>query len=379
MSCSNKENFIEALSFALGQIKGAYSIIVLTQDALYAVRDPNGFRPLVLGKSKEKKEEDLCSYAFASETCAFDITEIDYIRDVEAGELIRIDKTGMNSYNFFPNPQPNFDKNSSESKQSLCIFENIYFARPDSIIFGQSVYNTRKNLGRLLAKEHPIEGDIVSAVPDSSLAAALGYAEESQIPYATALIRSHYIGRTFIEPDQRIRDFGARIKYNVIASVIKGKRLILVDDSIMRGTTAKKLINMLRKAGVKEIHLCISAPPTRYPCYYGIDIPNKKELVAANKTLDEIKDFLQVDTLSYMSLNATLAAMQDEISNSEMKKLQDPIPEIVSQQSKKWCTACFSGSYPIPLNQTEEQGNQKDLFNEYAVEEDLKSRSAVII
>lgn len=333
MARSRKENFLEALTDALLQISGAYSLILLTRDSLYAVRDPNGFRPLVLGKRSDG------SYVVASETCAFDITDTDYIREVEPGELIVINKAGLMSY--FP-----FDQRS----ESLCIFEHIYFARPDSNIYGQSVYEIRKNLGRNLAQEHPVEADVVVPVPDSSSVAALGYAEESGIPFTMGLTRSHYIGRTFIEPEQRIRDFGAKIKYNVIKSVVEGKRVVLVDDSIMRGTTSRKIIKMIRKAGAKEIHVRISAPPTVYPCYYGIDIPTRKELIAATHTLEEIVKYLKVDSLGYMSLDYAHEAM-----------LSGP-------RKRNWCDACFSGNYPLSFNE-EDQGNQKELFTEYAIEE----------
>ena len=332
MARSGYNDFLDALSHSLQKVSGAYSLIILTRNELYAVRDPNGFRPLVLGQRGDG------SYVVASETCAFDITETEYIRDVKPGELIRIDKKGLTS--FFPFEAVN---------ESLCIFEHIYFSRPDSRIFNQSVYDVRKNLGRFLAREHPVEADVVVAVPDSSTVAALGYAEESGIPFTMGLIRSHYIGRTFIEPEQKIRDFGAKIKYNVVRSALKGQRVVLIDDSIMRGTTSRKLIKMLRKAGVAEIHLRISAPPTKFPCYYGIDIPTRKELIAATHTVEEIITYLQVDSLGYMSIDNAREAVMDSSRNS-------------------WCDACFSGNYPLTFVE-DEMGNQKDLFTEYAVEE----------
>ena len=332
MARSGFTEFLDALTFALPKISGAYSLIILTKNALYAVRDPNGFRPLVLGRQAGG------GYVLASETCAFDITETEYIRDVEPGELIRIDSKGITS--FFP-----FEK----TRESLCIFEHIYFSRPDSRIFNQSVYDVRKNLGVNLAIEHPADADVVVAVPDSSTVAALGFSEQSGIPFTMGLIRSHYIGRTFIEPEQKIRDFGAKIKYNVVRSALEGKRVVLVDDSIMRGTTSKKLIKMLKRAGAKEIHLRISAPPTMYPCYYGIDIPTRHELIAATHTIDEIINYLQVDSLGYMSLDFARKAVMDKSKHN-------------------WCDACFSGNYPVSFAETE-MGNQKDLFAEYAVEE----------
>lgn len=333
MSRSGKSDFLEALCDALRKIKGAYSLLVLTKDALYAVRDPNGFRPLVFGQRPDG------SYVVASETCAFDISEADYIRDVEPGELVRIDHKGVSSYYPF-----------GPSDESLCIFENIYFARPDSFIFGGSVYEARKNLGRLLAREHAVEADAVVPVPDSSTVAALGYAEESGIPYTIGLIRSHYIGRTFIEPEQKIRDFGAKIKYNVVPAAVRDKRIVLVDDSIMRGTTARKIIKMLRRAGAREIHLRISAPATRFPCYYGIDIPTRQELIAATHTVEEIVKYLRVDSLGYMSLESAHAAMPNN-------------------GTRTWCDACFSGRYPVSFDDATSDGNQKDLFPEYLVEE----------
>lgn len=333
MARSGKSDFLEALSYALRQVSGAYSLLVLTTDALYAIRDPNGFRPLVMGQRPDG------STVFASETCAFDITDAEYIRDVEPGEVIRVNAKGVHS--FYP---------FEPREESLCIFENIYFSRPDSTIFNQSVYEVRKNLGRFLAKEHPVEADAVVSVPDSSTVAALGYAEESGIPFTIGLIRSHYIGRTFIEPEQKIRDFGARIKYNVVNAAVEGKRVILVDDSIMRGTTSRKLIKMLKRAGATEIHLRISAPPTRFPCFYGIDIPTKSELIAATHSVDEIIKYLGVDSLGYMSLEAAHSAMR------------------TGRQDRKWCDACFSGNYPLAFEE-ENHGNQKDLFSEYIVEE----------
>lgn len=375
MSRSGHSDFLEALCHGLRQIKGAYSLLMLTKDALYAVRDPNGFRPLVLGRREDG------AHVVASETCAFDISEAEYIRDLRPGELVRIDARGVSS--FFPfEPVP----------ESLCIFENIYFSRPDSVIFGRSVFDVRKSLGRHLAREHPVEADVVIPVPDSSTVAALGFSEESGIPYTMGLIRSHYIGRTFIEPEQKIRDFGAKIKYNVIASAVRGKRVVLVDDSIMRGTTSRKLIKMFRRAGAKEVHMRISAPPTKFPCYYGIDIPTRQELIAATHSLEEIIKYLKVDSLGYMSLDATRAAMMEaeELGDpNPPEALEAPAPghsgngisAAATQNGKHaracgngpssergWCMGCFSGEYPLSLHDDVE-GNQKDLFPEYLVEE----------
>jgi amidophosphoribosyltransferase len=309
IAVSGLDNFRDALIHALKQIKGAYSLLVMTNDALYAVRDPHGFRPLVTGKIDN-------AHVFASETTSFDIIDAEYVREVQPGELIEVTKDGVQS--FFP-----FEK----QPESLCVFEYIYFARPDSIIFGHSVHDMRIALGRKLAHEMPVEADVVIPIPDSSIHAALGYSYESGITYDMGMIRSHYIGRTFIEPSQKIRDFGAKIKYNVVKSAVKDKRIVVVDDSIMRGTTMRKIIKMFRLAGAKEIHVRISAPPTKFPCFYGIDIPTRNDLVAATHTIEEIRKYLRVDSISYLTVDSLL--------------------EAVNQPDMKFCTACFDGEYPI--------------------------------
>ncbi len=309
---SGESDFTNALIYALRKIKGAFSLVIMNENTLYALRDPNGFRPLVMGKKED-------GFAFASESCALDIIDAEFTRDVKPGELIRIKDGVVES--MFP---------FEEVRESLCIFEFIYFARPDSQIFRKSVYEVRLQLGRNLAKEHPADADIVIAVPDSSVAAAIGFAEESGIPYQAGLIRSHYIGRTFIEPDQRIRDFGARIKYNPIPFVVSGKRVVVVDDSIMRGTTQKKIVGMLRRAGAKEIHVRISAAPTRHACYYGIDIPSPTELIASAHSVEQITSFLRVDSMGYLSEEGMISAAGTE---------------------RVYCTACFNGRYPVPLEE----------------------------
>ena len=321
MARSKETNFREALIEALKQIKGAYALLVMNRDTLYAIRDPNGFRPLSLGKLGN-------SVIVASETCAFDIIDAEYIRDIEPGELVEITPSGFKSY--YP-----FEKRD----ESLCIFEYIYFSRPDSYIFGNSVHGMRISLGRELAKLHPVEADIVVPIPDSSTAAALGFSLESNIPYEQGMIRNHYIGRTFIEPSQKIRDFGAKIKYNVVRNAVRDKRVVLVDDSIMRGTTMRKIIAMFRNAGAKEIHVRISAPPTMFPCYYGIDIPTTKELIAANKSVSEIADYLEVDSLGYLSVETLLNA--------------------VKSSNLKYCTACFNGNYPLSFTDKDNTENLK--------------------
>lgn len=332
MARSNHSDFLAALIDAAGQIKGAFSLLVLTKDSLYAIRDPNGFRPLVLGKKED-------GWVLASETCALDIIGAEYVRDIEPGELIRINSQGLESHHPF-----------KKAAHKLCIFEFVYFARPDSKIFNQAVYDVRFRLGEILAEESPAEGDVIIPVPDSSTVAALGFSNYSGIPFHTGLIRSHYIGRTFIEPDQKIRDFGAKLKYNAIETVVRDKRVVVLDDSIMRGTTQKKIITMLREAGAKEIHIRISSAPTRFPCYYGIDIPTKEELIAHSNSINEIRDFLKVESISYLTLEGMLRA---------------------AYADGNYCTACFDGDYPIQLDKgyQEDFNNQKTLFEEYEVEE----------
>ncbi len=329
MARSGADNFLEALIHALRQIRGAYSLLVMNKNLIYAVRDPHGFRPLVLGKLKD-------AYIVASETCAFDIIDAEYIREIRPGELIEISDYGIKSY--FP---------FEAKRQSLCIFEYIYFSRPDSIIFGNSVHDMRIALGRMLYRQSPVDADIVVPIPDSSICAALGYSQESGIQYEVGMIRSHYIGRTFIEPDQRIRDFGAKIKYNAVKSAVNGKRIVVVDDSIMRGTTMRKIVKMFRNAGAKEIHIRISAPPTKFPCFYGIDIPTHKELIASTHTIEEIRKYLRVESIQYMTVESLL--------------------EAVNMTEAGFCTACFNGDYPVKFEQNED--NQKYLFEDIAMSE----------
>lgn len=329
MARSGISDFLEAMIFALRQIKGAYSLLIMNKNRIFAIRDPNGFRPLVLGRLND-------AWVVASETCAFDIIDAQYEREVEPGEVVEIFPGGVKSY--FP-----FDR----QKQSMCIFEYIYFSRPDSIIFGNSVYEMRLALGRMLYRQAPIDADIVIPIPDSSTCAALGYSRESGIPYEIGMIRSHYIGRTFIEPSQKIRDFGAKIKYNAVSSAVRGKRIVVVDDSIMRGTTMRKIIKMFRNAGAKEIHVRISSPPTKFPCFYGIDIPTHKELIASTHTIEEIRKYLRVESVEYMTVETMLAA--------------------VDRPEMKFCSACFDGNYPIEFEQTDH--NQKYLFEDAMVNE----------
>jgi len=310
---SKKKTLEEKIIDALNQIRGAYSLLLLTEDNLIAIRDPHGFRPLCLGILNN-------SYVIASETSAFDIIKAKYIRDIEPGEILVIDKNGLNSIRPFP-----------ETRHSFCIFEYIYFARPDSNVFSNNVYLTRKQLGRQLAKEWKINADMVLAIPDSGNYAALGYSEESKIPLELGIIRNHYIGRTFIQPFQEIRDLSVKVKLNPIKEVIRDKKIIVIEDSIVRGTTSRTRMKTLRDAGAKEIHMFVSCPPLKYPCFYGIDFPTKEELVASNHTVDEIAKIIEVDSLGYLSLNGLLNSM--------------PIP------GKEFCVACFNGDYPEPIEE----------------------------
>jgi amidophosphoribosyltransferase len=310
---------------ALSRCRGAYSLQFLTLDKLIAARDPYGFRPLVLGRFPEGKNRG--AYVFASETCALDLIEAEYVRDVEPGEIVTIGPDGLESLKPFP-PVPH----------AKCIFEFIYFARPDSKLFGHNVYQVRKSLGRQLARESGIDADLVTPVPDSGVPAAMGFAEESKIPLEFGLIRNHYVGRTFIEPQQTIRNFGVKIKLNAQRDVLQGKRVIVVDDSIVRGTTSRKIIRMLRDAGAREVHLRISSPATTGPCYYGIDTPTRGELIASANSVEEIRRFVEADTLAYLS--------------------NDGMYTYFDGDKKGFCDACFTGNYPVHF---EDEGHIKQL------------------
>jgi amidophosphoribosyltransferase len=328
---SQARNLSGALGDALNQVEGAYSLLVLTTDELYAVRDPRGFRPLVLGKLGE-------TWLVASETCAFDLLNAQYVREIEPGEMVRISRSGIESIHFAP-----------EKPHQQCIFEHVYFSRPDSIIFGRSVNESREALGRLLAKEHPADADIVVPVPDSGVPAAVGYALESGIPFRMGLIRNHYIGRTFIEPSQAIRNFGVKLKLNPVRGLIEGQRVVLVDDSIVRGTTSRKIVRMVREAGATEVHVRISCPPTISPCYYGVDTPTREELIASSNTPDQICRFLAADSLGYVSLPSLKQAVNDTHGD--------------------FCTSCYTGVYPTDLVQLEVRegsanGKAGDIMND---------------
>lgn len=307
---SKRQGLKDKIIEALGAVHGAYSLVFLDKDSLIIARDPHGFRPLVMGKVDG-------AVVVASETCAFDLIEAKYLRMIEPGELVVVDAGGVRSYRPFKVPE----------KQGLCIFEHIYFSRPDSISFGRSVYEMRKGFGRQLAREHPADADMVIPVPDSGIGAAIGYAEESGIPFEIGIVRNHYIGRTFIEPVSEIRHFGVKLKLSPVAGLLEGKRIVVVDDSIVRGTTSRKIISLLRRAGAKEIHMRVSSPPTAWPCFYGIDTPTKEELIASKKAVSETRDFIGADSLGYLSV--------------------DGLYWFEKRDCGEWyCDACFTGNYP---------------------------------
>ncbi|KAA3631933.1 MAG: amidophosphoribosyltransferase [Calditrichaeota bacterium] len=306
---SKKKTRIERISDALTKIKGAFSLVFLTPKSIIAARDPHGFRPLCIGKLNR-------SYVVASETCAFDIIGAKYIRDVEPGEVVEISEKGIESH--FP---------MKNGKHAFCIFEYIYFSRPDSKVFGENVDKVRRRLGRQLAREHPVEADIVIGIPDSANTATLGYSEESGIRFEIGLIRNHYVGRTFIDPQQKIRDLDVKLKFNPVKGVLKGRRVIVVDDSIVRGTTCKKLVKLIREAGAKEVHFRVSSPPIISPCFFGIDMPTKAELIGANMSVEQIEKHIGVDSLRYLSIDGMLS--------------------MPSLPNTTFCDSCFSGKYPI--------------------------------
>src|ERR1700723_3227925 len=301
---SGRHTLVDCIADSLSQIEGAFSIVLMTRDRIFAARDPRGFRPLSMGRIVgEDGAPDV--FVFASETCAFDLLRAEYIRDVEPGELVMISPDGVTSRKY-----------ATGFPQTSCIFEHVYFARPDSRIYGRWVQQSRELMGRQLARESGVPADLIVPVPDSGVTAALGYAAESGIPFNFGLIRNHYVGRTFIEPEQRVRDFGVKLKLNPVRNLLAGKRIILVDDSIIRGTTSRKIIRMVRSAGAKEVHLRISCPPTTSPCFYGVDTPRKKDLIAANNSVDEIRSFIEADSLAYLSMDGLLESCTDETDHS---------------------------------------------------------------
>ena len=304
-----------ALVDAISQVRGAFSFVMMTKDRVIGVRDPHGFRPLVIGRLGDAN-------VVCSETCALDLIGATYVRDVEAGELVVLSAQGLKSMKPFA-PAP----------QSQCVFEHVYFARPDSYVFGESVNEVRTNLGRRLAREAPVDADVIVPVPDSGVCAAIGFSEESGVPMRMGLIRNHYVGRTFIEPQQSIRHFGVRVKLNPVRSILEGKRVVLVDDSIVRGTTSRKIVRMVRSAGAHEVHMRISCPPTISPCFYGVDTPRRSELIAATHSLEEIRKYLNADSVAYLSLEGLTGA--------------------VSGGRSRYCTSCYTGVYPVAFPRDE--------------------------
>ncbi|MEE8583585.1 MAG: amidophosphoribosyltransferase [Acidobacteriota bacterium] len=300
-----------ALHDVLSQVKGAFSMVMLACQRLYAVRDPYGFRPLCLGRLGQ-------SYVIASETSAFDLIEAEHLRDIEPGEILLIEGQQLTSLRLPPAP-----------RHAFCIFEHVYFSRPDSQVFGRSVHSSRSNMGKVLARESPVDADLVVPVPDSGVTAALGYAQESGLPFEMGLIRNHYVGRTFIEPRQSIRNFGVKVKLNPVKEILRGRRIVLIDDSIIRGTTSRKIVDLVRRAGAREVHLRISSPPTVSPCFYGIDTPTREELIGACKSVEEIQRFVGADSLAYLSMQGLRKAVRDE---------------------GNFCSACFDEKYPVQVS-----------------------------
>ncbi|MBI1820872.1 MAG: amidophosphoribosyltransferase [Nitrospirae bacterium] len=309
---SKGDTLIHRITDALSRVSGAYSLVFLSEEGLVGVRDSYGVRPLVLGRLKD-------SYVLASETSAFDLIEAEYIREIAPGEMVLINDKGVTSYTPF-----------SQTPHAFCIFEHVYFAKPDSLIFGENVYSVRKRLGFELAREAAVQADVVIPVPDSGTSAALGYSLGSGIPYEYGLIRNHYVGRTFIEPEQTIRHFGVKVKLNVVREVLNGKRVIVIDDSLVRGTTSMKIVKMIRDAGAREVHMRISSPAILSPCFYGINTPTKKELIASDHSKEAIRKFITADSLAYLSMEGMLKSIK-------------------AYHPSEFCTACFTGNYPIPF------------------------------
>ncbi len=326
-----KQNtLVDCIAEALAEVDGAFSIVMMTRNRIFAARDPHGFRPLSMGRIVGANGAP-DTFVFASETCAFDLLHAKYERDVEPGELIMVSEDGVTSRRYAPETTP----------IASCIFEHVYFARPDSRIYGRPVQQSRDQMGRQLARESPVPADLVVPVPDSGVTAAIGYAAESGIPFNFGLIRNHYVGRTFIQPEQRVRDFGVRMKLNPVRSLLEGKRVILIDDSIIRGTTSRKIVRMCRAAGAAEVHMRISCPPTISPCFYGVDTPSTKDLIAANNTVEQIRQFIEADTLAYLSL----LGLPHSCTTGEPAKGLSPA---------SFCTACYTGDYPTQWVDVEE-------------------------
>src|SRR6266699_6349263 len=321
---SKEHTLPEAIADALRRVEGAFSRVMISPDRIFAARDPRGFRPLAMGRIPAQPTQRQDTIVFASETCAFDLVGANYEREVKPGELVIVGPEGATSRFYAP-----------ALPQSSCIFEHVYFSRPDSRVFGRAVQESREQLGRQLAIEAPADADLIVPVPDSGVTAAMGYAAESGIPLRFGLIRNHYVGRTFIEPQQTVRDFGVKLKLNPVRSLLEGKRVVLIDDSIVRGTTSRKIVRMIRGAGAKEVHMRISCPPTISPCFYGVDTPRKNELIAANNTVEEIRRYIGADSLAYLSLDGLKKACGDG-------------------ETTTYCTACYTGKYPTNLVDVEE-------------------------
>jgi amidophosphoribosyltransferase len=323
---SKERRLSERIVDALSQVRGAYSLVFLSEDTLIAVRDPMGFRPLVLGRIVKPSG---VTWVVSSETCAFELIGAEFVRDVEPGEMVLIDQKG-----------PRSERLPAHQSPHRCVFEWVYFARPDSTIDGRSVYRARERMGRRLAIEHPVPADVVIPVPDSGVAAAIGYARQSGIPYDLGLMRSHYMGRTFIEPSQQIRHFGVKLKLSPVREVLNGKRVVVIDDSIVRGTTSRKIVDMIRAAGAREVHMRISSPPTVGPCRYGIDTPTREELIASHNSIEQIRDLVGADSLGYLSLPGLFESVEGQPVTGVTSPPRDP-------SGKSFCDACFSGNYPI--------------------------------
>jgi amidophosphoribosyltransferase len=320
IATSRAPTLVDRIVEALGRVRGSYSMLFMTETSIIAARDPHGIRPLCLGRVRN-------AWVIASEPPALDLIEAEYIRDVEPGEMLIIDENGLEARRF-----------AEPIAHQHCIFELIYFARPDSQIFGHDVYTTRKAMGHRLGREHPVDADVVIPIPDSGTVAALGFAEERRIPFEMGLIRSHYVGRTFIEPQQSIRHFGVKLKLHPVRRILEGKRVVVVDDSIVRGTTSRKIVKMVRAAGAREVHVIVSSPPTICPCFYGIDTPTRQELIASSHSVDEVRKYITADSLGYLSVGG--------------------MHEAVGTNGTGFCDACFTGTYPIPF---EDNGTRRQM------------------
>jgi amidophosphoribosyltransferase len=320
---SKKKTLVEKLTETLKKIKGAFSLLVMTRSSIIGIRDPLGIRPLCIGRSSD-------AFFISSESCALDLVGAKFLREIEAGEIVEIDKKGIASHRYI----------AQQPSRGFCAFEHVYFARPDSIVFGETVHLVREKLGRQLAKEEPVKADIVIGVPDSGTSAALGFSKESGIPLEVGIIRNHYIGRTFIQPQQEKREFGVKLKFNILKEVVKGKRVVIVDDSIVRGTTSKARVRNFRELGAKEVHLRISCPPHKFGCFYGIDFPDPEKLIAHGKSLEEIEKYLGVDSLGYLSLEGLLGCFK--------------------YPKSYYCTACWCGKYPIKFVSADKYALEKE-------------------